>query len=346
MKKYFLILLLLCFFATPVQAAELTAPEPSRDALELIPVERNSFGEDLWYVVTSSVKKLEPEIGVCCGVCLSVIAAVILTSVIGSFPGGQKNTVRLVTAIVVACLLFGGSRTLIVAASEAVREVSEYGKLLLPVLTAAMAAQGGVTGSAALYAGTAVFNAILGALISKVLVPMVYVYLVLSVANSAIGEEMLGKLRDFVKWLVSWCLKTILYVFTGYMAVTGVISGTTDAAALKVAKATISMFVPVVGGVLSEAAGSVLIGAKLAKNAAGLYGIFALLVIFLEPFLLIGCHYMMLKLTSSLCSVFASKPVTELLGDISSGMGLLLGMSGAVCLLLLIGVICYLRVAI
>ena len=343
MKKYFLILLLLCFFATPVQAAELTAPEPSRDALELIPVERNSFGEDLWYVVTSSVKKLEPEIGVCCGVCLSVIAAVILTSVIGSFPGGQKNTVRLVTAIVVACLLFGGSRTLIVAASEAVREVSEYGKLLLPVLTAAMAAQGGVTGSAALYAGTAVFNAILGALISKVLVPMVYVYLVLSVANSAIGEEMLGKLRDFVKWLVSWCLKTILYVFTGYMAVTGVISGTADQAAVKAAKLTISGMVPVVGGILSDASEAILISAGVVKSAVGVYGVLAFVAIAIGPFLRIGVQYLLLKLTAAVSSVFSDKNTTALIGNFSTAMGLLLAMTGAVCLLQIISTVCFMK---
>lgn len=80
-----------------------------------------------------------------------------------------------------------------------------------------------------------------------------------------------------VKNVVSWSLKTILTVFTTYMTVTGVVSGTTDAAALKATKVTISSVVPVVGGILSDASEAVLVSAGLMKNAAGIYGILAVL---------------------------------------------------------------------
>lgn len=343
MKKWFLIVFLLCFLAMPAQAAELTAPEAPGEALELMPPERNSFGEDLWYVITSSVKKLEPEIGACCGTCLSVMAAVILTSLAGIFPGSNKPLVRLITTVAVACLLFGGSRTLIAAAADAVRQISEYGKLLLPVLTAAMAAQGGVTGSAALYGGTALFDALLGALISGILVPMIYVYLVLAVANGAIGEELLGKLRDFVKWLISWCLKTILYVFTGYMGITGVISGTADQAAVKAAKLTISGAIPVVGGILSDASEAVLVSAGLVKSAVGVYGVIAFVAIAIGPFLRIGVQYLLLKLTAAVGGVLADKSTAALIGDFSTAMGLLLAMTGAVCLLQIISTVCFMK---
>jgi stage III sporulation protein AE len=79
------------------------------------------------------------------------------------------------------------------------------------------------------------------------------------------------------------------------------------------------------------------------KNAAGIYGILAILAVFLEPFLRIGAHYLILKLTAALCGVFGSKQMTKLIGDFSSAMGLLLAMTGATCLLLLISTVCFMK---
>lgn len=343
MKKWILIVLLLLGLTVPVYGADLTAPEAPEQALELMPAESSSFGEDLWYVVTSAVKTLEPQIASCCSVCLSVMAAVILTSLMGSFSGKSKSVTELAAAIAVACLLLGGSQALISTAADTVRELSEYGKLLLPVMTTAMAAQGRVTGSAALYAGTAVFDALMGALITGVLIPMIYIYLALAVANAALGEEMLSKLRDFVKWLVSWCLKTILYVFMGFMGITGVISGTADQAAVKAAKLTISGAVPVVGGILSDASEAILVSAGLVKSAVGVYGLVAFFAIVIGPFLRMGVQYLLLKLTAAVCGVFAEKKTTGLVQDFSTAMGLLQAMTGTVCLLQIISTVCFMK---
>ena len=247
------------------------------------------------------------------------------------------------SSLAIAMLLFGNAHTLIGAATDTVEELSAYGKLLLPVMTAAMAAQGGTTSSGALYAGTAFFDTLLGSLISKWLVPMIYGFLALAVANSALGHDMLKKLRDFVKGMATWCLKTVLYIFTGYMTITGVISGTTDQAAIKAAKLTISGAVPVVGGILSDASESVLVGASLVKNAVGVYGAVALFGVVIGPFLRIGVQYLLLKLTASVCGVFSGKQAGELVQDFSAAMGLLLGMTGAMCLIFLISIVCFLK---
>ena len=343
MKKWILIVLLLTFTAMPVSAEEITAPAAPDSALELMPAQTSTFGEDLWYVFKSAVAKLQPDISQAGGVCLSVMAAVLLTSLLDSFPGLSKSVGELAVTILVACLLLGSANSLVSEAVNTVRELSDYGKLLLPVMTTAMAAQGGVTGSTALYTGTAVFDAVLSALVAAVLVPMIYIYLALATANGALGQDLLKKLRDLAKWLVTWALKIILYVFTGYMAVTNVISGTADQAAVKAAKLTISGAVPVVGGILSDASEAILVSAGVIKNAAGVYGLIAVFSIAIGPFLRIGVHYLLLKLTGAVCSVFAGKKTTELISDFSGAMGLLLSMTGTVCLLLLISLVCFLK---
>ena len=121
------------------------------------------------------------------------------------------------------------------------------------------------------------------------------------------------------------------------------VSGTTDAAALKVAKMTISGTVPVVGGILSDASEAVLVGAATVKNAAGIYGMFAVLAITLAPFVKIGTHYLLLKGTAALCQAFADKKCGELISDFSAVLGFLLAMTGAGCLILIISTTCFLK---
>ena len=235
------------------------------------------------------------------------------------------------------------SNALIRLGADTVVEINEYGKLLLPVLTGALAAQGGVTKSTAVFAGTAGFMAILGTLISALLIPMTYLYIALSVGTSALSQDVLKRLRDLSKSFISWSLKTLITVFTSYIGLTGIVTGTADAAALKAAKATVSTVVPVVGNILSGASETMLLSAAVLKNTAGLYGIFAVLAIFLEPFLKILSHYWMLKLTQAVCSVFGGGNISELIGDFSSAMGLLLAMTGTSCMLLLIGTVCFMK---
>ena len=336
-------ILLLFYLAFPVSAAELTAPTVPKAGEQYMPEDTSSFGSAVWEILQKGISAVRPDLQEAGKLCLALFGVVLLISLIQSFPGKTGKVTDLVGVAAIGTLLLQRTNALLHLGLETVDQISSYGKLLLPVMTTALAAQGGITGSTALYAGTALFDSVLSHMIARVSKPMIYVFLALAAANSAVGEESLKKLRDFVKWLMTWSLKIILYVFTGYMGITGVVSGTTDAAALKAAKITISGVVPVVGGILSDASEAVLVSAGVVKNAAGIYGMLAILSVCIGPFFRIGAHYLMLKTTGALCSVFGSKRICGFIGDYSTAMGLLLAMTGSVCLLLLISTVCFLR---
>ena len=343
MTKFLLTLLFAIALAMPASALDLEAPEPPRSAEDRMPEDPSDFGEGVAYIFRDALRSLRPDLTEAGRNCLSAVAAVMLVSLADAFPERKSRLPDMAGALCVAGMLMKGTGSLVHLATGTINELSEYGKLLLPVMTASLAAQGGASASTALYTGTAAFNALLTSLIAKLLIPLVYIFLGLAAANCAIGEEILKKLRDFVKKTVSQILRIILYVFTGYMAVTGVVSGTTDAAALKATKLTIAGMVPVVGGILSDASEAVLVSAGVVKNTAGIYGILAVLAVCLLPFLRIGVHYLILKVTGAVCGLFGSKGVTDLIGDFSSAMGLLLAMTGSSCLLILISTVCFLR---
>ena len=344
MKRIVMLAVLVALLAVPVKAADLTAPEAPESARPLMPAETESFSEGLWQILTRALTDLRPEVGEAAKLCLGVVAVCMIASVVTRLPGSRESVSELAACLGVGLMLLSSSNTMIRLASDAVTELSEYGKLLLPVLTGALAAQGAAGTAAALYGGTAAFDGLLCALIVKVMIPMVYMFLALAASSAATGQEILAKLKNLLKWLSTWTLKILLYVFTGYMSLTGVISGTTDAAALKATKLTISSVVPVVGGILSDASETVLVSASVMKNAAGVYGLFAILSIWITPFLKIGVQYLFLKLTGAVCSAFALKRVSALLSDFTSALGLLLGTTGTVSVLLLVSIVCFMKV--
>lgn len=343
MKRLLMLMIFLLALTMPVSAMDITPPSVPPDVEELMPAQTENFGQGLWTVIKEGVEKFAPELTAAAGSCMALTAVVLLASVLNATPGNSKKVVRYVTTLALTTIMLGQANTLINLCAETVRQISDYGKLLLPVMTAALAAQGGASEATALYAGTALFNTVLSSIISKLLIPLVFIYLSLAAANSATGEDLLKKLRDFIKWLMTWSLKTILYIFTGYLSITGVIAGTADAAAIKAAKLTISGVVPVVGGILSDASEAVIVGAGVMKNAVGVYGLLAVAAILITPFLRIGAQYLMLKLTAGMCSVFGVKEASGLIEDFSGAMGVLLGMTGTVSFLMLISTICFMR---
>lgn len=343
MRKLLIFVVLAIILAVPVSAQELTAPTVPESAVEFMPSSQESFGQGLLEVLRDALMHFCPDLKEASGVCLGVTAAVMITSILRTFPGAPQKAAELACGVLVAAQLLSSAHSMIALGAETVNEISEYGKLLLPVMTAATAAQGAVTTSTALYTGTVLFDSILSSLVSKLLTPMIYLFLALAAAGCAIGEESLKKIQDAVKWLMTWVLKIVLYIFTGYISITGVVSGTTDAAALKAAKLTISGVVPVVGGIMADASEAVLVSAGTVKNTVGIYGLFAILAIWLGPFLKIGAHYLLLKATGAVCGVFGSKETTGLIQDFSTAMGMLLAMTGALCLMLMISMVCFMK---
>lgn len=343
MKKIIFLIVAVILLAKPVSALDISAPTVPGSAADVMPDEPETFGEGLWQLFKAVIIKVRPEIADAAKVCLSVIAASLLISLVQPMVGRGKIAAELICTVSIALILMTPSQTFIRLGIQTVEEMIGYGKLLLPVMTAGLAAQGGITKSAALYTGSALFHTVLGNLIVALMVPTVNIFLALAVANSAIGDEALKKIRDFIKWCATWVLKIGLYIFSGYMSLTGVITGSADAAALKVTKSTISLAVPIIGNILSDASETVLIGAAVVKNAAGVYGMLAILALFLGPFIRIGIQYLLLKMTSVICSVFSTRQATDLISDFSTAMGLLLAVTGTVCLMLLISTVCFMK---
>lgn len=258
-------------------------------------------------------------------------------SEMGQAPGISVTT--LVGAIAVATVAVADIHALIGMGREAIGRMETLSKVLVPAMAVATAAAGAPASAAARQLATMFFADVLLTVINRMLLPLVYAYVAASAANAALGNEGVKKMAELIKWFVTSVLTLLLLAFVGYLSVSGVIAGTTDAVAIKAAKFAVSGMVPVVGGILSDAAETVLAGAGILKNSVGVAGMLAVLAICVTPFLQLGIHYLTYKLTAALTSTVSEGRIAGLISAIGGAFGLVLGMTGACALLLMISMV-------
>lgn len=253
--------------------------------------------------------------------------------------GTELDLVSLVGALAVTAISVADANSLIGMGREALDRMELFSKVLLPTVTAAAAAAGFPSGAVARQLATMLFSDVLMTLITRLLMPLVYTYIAACVAYTAVGNGGLQRIAGSLKGAVTSVLTGVLLLFVGYLTVSGAVAGSADAVTIKAAKFAMSGMVPVVGGILSDAAETVLAGAGILKNAVGVFGMLAVLAMCVGPFLQLGIHYLTYKLTSALSATVSGGRVAGLIDAIGGAFGLVLGMTGSCALLLLISMV-------
>ncbi len=253
------------------------------------------------------------------------------------------DVVHLAGTLGIAVVSFGHVGELLDLGRKTIQELDGFSKALLPTLAAGAAAAGTPASAAAKCAATLMFSDILITLITRTLIPMVFAYVAVITAGAAIGDETLERVSKFIKWIVMILLTVSLSAFMAYLTISGTVAGAGDALAVKGLKMAVSTAVPVVGGIISDAADTVLAGASVLKSSLGLFGLFAVLGICIVPFLRVGIEYLFYKLMAALISPLASDRMVRFVEGLSTAFGLILGMVGSVSLLLLISIITTIR---
>ena len=196
-----------------------------------------------------------------------------------------------------------------------------------------------MTSAAAKYAATALFMDILMTAARTLLLPLAYVCLAARTASAALDSPAIDGASRLITKVTGIATTAIMTAFTAWLGITGAVSGAADAVTSRAAKTAISAALPVVGGVISDAASTVVAGAGLLKNAVGAFGLIAAAGVCLAPFLMLGLRYLFYKAAAALAAAFADKRISGLISELGGVFGMVLGVVGAAALMLFISII-------
>lgn len=311
-----------------------------------------SKGVDLDDGLASLVKKGEQSLN---GIIKRVLHSSIILLVIVVFSslasgavcdmGKTVQIAPIAAVLAISAVSIADADSLIGLGKETIERINVFSQVLLPAMAAATAAAGAPGAAAARQMATVLFSDVLLCVIDYLLLPLVYAYLVAVIVAAALNNDGMKRMASTLKWVVTTVLTVVMMAFVGYLTISGVIAGAADVIAIKATKFTVSSIVPVVGGILSDAAETVLAGAGILKNSIGVFGMLVVMGMCIVPFLELGIHYLAYKITATLSAMIAQPQLVGLIDGLSSGFGLILGMTGASALLMLIAMISAIKVA-
>ena len=270
-----------------------------------------------------------------CVLLLAVTLLCGLTEGVKAGTGGSGlGVTTLAATLSITAIAVGDVNSLLSMGEEAIFNMETLGDVLLPTVSMATAASGTPAMAVVKHGATILFSDFLIRLIDTLLIPLCYAFVAANVAWAALGNDGLKRIGGLLKWLITILLSVVLLAFVGYLNLSGVIS------TVKAAKFTISNMVPVVGGVISDTAETLLAGASVLRNAAGVFGMLAVIGICVVPFLNLGVHYLMYKCTAALAAtVSADGRITGLIEALGTAFGLILAMTASCAVLLVVAMV-------
>lgn len=344
MRKSMLILLLAWWLVAPAWGAEL--PREVRDALPAAAEEITEELEDpaslseglsrLWDRALGYVEEaVRQSIG---GGVVLLAAAVLcaLTEECMDAAGGKVHFVPMAGALAITLAAAGSVKTMMGLGQETVEELNTFSKALLPTLSAAVAASGGIISASVRQVATIFFVDLLLSLIRGLLLPLVYFY-VAAAADAMLPQRRLAGISRAIRKGTVWLLTGALALFTLYLTVSGAAAGSADTVTARLARSAVGVL-PVVGSILADAADTVLAGAGAVRNTVGVAGLLAVLAVCLLPLVRLGVQYLVYKAAAFLAGILGAEQLTGLIDALGGAFGLIFGMTGACGLLLLISI--------
>ncbi len=354
MKRILATLLLFCVVSVPARAEESETIRSFRESAQqtitggLSSEAQSIIGDisldnctDFAQVVQSIWSKCQKNSGNSLKMTVFMLSKVaiimILCSCVSGFPSSGGTSPLFLTmagALGMTAAVSTDLASMMSLCQSTAEELEVLSASMLPVVMTAVSLCGAATTGMMMFAATEFAFHLCVSLITEVLLPLVSAYIAMITVNAALGNGILTRLAEFIRWIISSILKVLLSVFIGYITVFGAVSRSTDATAVRAAKFALSGTVPVVGSILSNAAETVLSSASVVKNTVGIFGILCIVAVCLVPFLRLGLSYLVFRTGSAILSPVCPPSLLGLMDGLMHSFGLILGMLGSCCMIL------------
>ncbi len=205
---------------------------------------------------------------------------------------------------------------------------------LIPVVMTLMAAMGNLSTVALMHPVIYVSLNILATLTQNIVFPLIFCAAVLGIVSNLSTRFQVSRLANLFKDGSMILIGLFLTVFIGILSIQGVAGAVTDGVGLRTAKFLTGAFVPVVGGMLSDAVDAIAGCSLFIKNTIGVFGVLAIIIICALPVIKILSAAVMYRLAAALLQPLGAQQLGDCLDLLGNNLFLVFGAVVAVGLML------------
>lgn len=243
---------------------------------------------------------------------LPVAACLLLRQVTGA--GQMDFMLNLLCALCCATALAGAWVDAQRQAAEQIDAMLNVTRTMTPIMASAAALTGGGLWSAALEPLANLCVSIIQQLLKEWGLGLCGAAAVIALSGAVSGRYGLNRLFELFKAVIHWGLGAAVFVFGGLVSMQGLLGAAREGAALKTAQIAIENLMPIIGGGLSGAAGSLMVSAGFARSAIGITGVALVGRMCLGVILRLGGSAIALKLISAAMEPLAEGAAARLIG--------------------------------
>lgn len=269
-------------------------------------------------------------------VILAVVCAVLQNLQAAFEKGTTSKLAYAVTYLVLITIALGSFTLAINTGRQAIDQMITFIHALLPALLTLMAAMGGLTSATLLHPFVMVALSLLGTLINNLVFPLIYFGAVLAIISHISEKFKVSRLAGLLKEVSLGLLGLFLTTFVGLLSLQGVAGAVVDSVGLRTAKFVTGSFVPVIGGMLSDALEAVVGTSILLKNAIGLVGVLVIFALAAFPVIKILSLVIIYRLAAALVQPFGDTQIADSLQTMGSSLIIVFGAVAAVGLMFFI----------
>ena len=328
---FFTLILITSCEAYAIGEAEERLPEEAREIIGTITADGSYEPESaLKRLAESFFEKLRSSLKANLSIAASVMAVAAAVSLGLSFcdDGRIKLYINAVGVCTLAMLLIGRMDSIVSEITAALELLRDYSKAAIPAVFAAAAAGGAAVSAGAKYSAVCMALDVLMNTAHKLILPLINAFTALALSTAIFDNSILSGLKRMIKWCAVTVMTGLTLAFSALIGLTGLVTGSIDAVAVKTARTVISGTLPVVGGIVSDAASAVLSSAALLRNTAGAVGMIAVCALCVGPFAALLVKSLMMKAGSAVCEAVPGLSLSRFLSDVGTAVNMLLGLLG------------------
>ena len=248
----------------------------------------------------------------------SVVAVVLLCALMDGMKlsFGEKplgGVIGMVGTLCVCAIVVQPLVSCISDVAAVLKTASDFLLACVPVMVAVMAAAGQSVSAGSYHLLMMAVGNVVSVFATTVLVPMMNLFLALSVVSSVSPSVNLNGLCNVLNKAVKWIMGLGMTLFTGLVTMHSLVASSQDSTASRAAKFVVGSFVPVVGNALGEALNTVTGCVKMLKSGIGAFGLLAGLFVFLPVIAECLLWLLTLLLSSGVSQMFGLDGITGLL---------------------------------
>ncbi len=274
-------------------------------------------------IINDVTKELIQNKKILAQIIIIVIIGAIFSNLSTSFADGFAGENGFYVTYLLMIAVLSNSYTLAYdIAYDAVRDILDIMKSLIPVFTMSLAATGNITTSVATYNLLVMGVGATQWLILNIILPLVNMYVLLSLINNISTEDRFSKLSNLIKNICEWSLKSIMALIIGLNTIKSIVTPAFDSVKTQALEKSIAV---APGGQIVSAFSSVLIGSSvIIKNGVGVAGMLILLVVVSVPLIKLLIFLMAYRILAAALQPIADKRMVQGLQSLSDGNGLLM----------------------